>query len=191
MPGNLPALQERRPGPGSAPDFFEINFRSARPIWPEGGDEEMNLWVGFRAAFEPPPGKHVYLRMTGCTFYHVYLNGKFHGWGPGRAPLNYARVDLWDITHLLEPGKNFVAVEVAGYNVNAFYVMNEPSFIQAEVVTDSEVLASTGGDGSGLKPNFFPNTLRKFSATPFSALLRGLPHGGGFERLARARRHSD
>ena len=61
----------------------------------------MNLWVGFRAAFEAPSGKHVYLRMTGCTFYRVYLNGKFHGWGPGRAPLNYVRVDFWDITPLL------------------------------------------------------------------------------------------
>ena len=176
MPGNLPALAGENPGPGSAPDFFEINFRSARPIWPEGREKEMNLWVGFRAAFEPPPGKHVYLRMTGCTFYHVYLNGKFHGWGPGRAPLNYARVDLWDITHLLEPGKNFVAVEVAGYNVNAFYVMNEPSFIQAEVVTDSEVLASTGGDGQPFEAKFLPHHIEKVQRYTFQRTFAEVYH---------------
>ena len=78
----------------------------------------MNLWMGFHAQFDPPAGKHVYLRVTGCTFYHVYLNGKFHAWGPGRALLNFARVDFWDITPILVQGRNFVAVEVAGYNVD-------------------------------------------------------------------------
>ena len=118
----------------------------------------MNLWVGFRAVFEPPSGKHITLRMAGSTLYRVYLNGEFYAWGPARGPHGHYRVDLWDITPLLKKGKNFVCVKVAGYNINSYYILNQPSFLQAEVATDSEVLASTGGSGQ-----------------PFEATLQSLP----------------
>jgi hypothetical protein len=101
MPGNMPALAAEKTGQGIASTSSEVVFRSARPIWPQGREKEMNLFVGFRAVFDAPAGRRVYLRMTGCTFYRVYLNGQFHGWGPGRAPLDFARVDFWDITPLL------------------------------------------------------------------------------------------
>jgi len=167
MPGIKPAFAAEKTGQGIGSTSSNVVFRSAKPIWPNGREKEMNLWVGFRAVFEAPAGKHVYLRMAGCTFYRVYLNGTFHAWGPGRAPLNYARVDLWDITPLLEPGRNFVAVEVAGYNVNAFYVMNEPSFLQAEVATDSEVLASTGAAGKPFEAKYLPHHLEKVQRYTF------------------------
>ena len=54
-------------------------------------------------------------------------------------------------------GRTIVAVEVAGYNVNAYYVLDAPSFLQAEVVTDSDVLASTAGAGSPLTPSSSPS----------------------------------
>ncbi len=155
---------------------FETAFRSAKQIWAPGREKEMNLWMGFRAIFEPPAGKHVYLRVAGCTFYHTYINGKFHGWGPGRAPLDYARVDFWDITPLLAEGKNIVAIEVAGYNVNAYYVLNQPSFVQAEVVTDSEVLASTGGDGAQFDAKFLPYHLEKVQRYTFQRTFSEVYH---------------
>ena len=114
--------------------------------------------------------------MTGCTFYHVYLNGKFHGWGPGRAPLNFARVDFWDITPILVQGKNFVAVEVAGYNVNAYYVLDEPSFLQAEVVTDSEVLASTAGAGAPFEARFLPHHIERVQRYTFQRTFSEVYH---------------
>ena len=189
--GKLAGFGRRESRAGTARESSEISFRSANPIWPKGREKEMNLWVGFRAVFEAPPGKHVYLRMTGCTFYRVYLNGKFHGWGPGRAPLDYARVDLWDITPLLVEGKNFVAVEVAGYNVNAYYVMDEPSFLQAEVVTDSEVLASTAETGKPFEAKFLPHHIERVQRYTFQRTFSEVYHlEARFERLARARRRS-
>ena len=175
-PGKLPAFDVEKTGQGLASTSSEVEFRSGKPIWPKDREKEMNLFVGFRAVFEAPAGKHVYLRMTGCTFYQVYVNGKFHGWGPGRAPLNYARVDLWDITDLLMEGKNLVSVEVAGYNVNAFYVMNEPSFLQAEVVTDSDVLASTGGDGQQFKAKVLPHHIQKVQRYTFQRTFSEVYH---------------
>ena len=114
--------------------------------------------------------------MTGCTFYHVYLNGQFHGWGPARAPFGYARGDLWDITPLLVKGKNFVCVEVAGYNVNSFYVMNEPSFLQAEVATESEVLASTAGSGQPFEAKFLPQHIEKVQRYTFQRTFSEVYH---------------
>ena len=138
LPGKGLAGQKTDKEQVYASEEFGIAFQSARPIWPRGCEKEMNLFVGFRAAFEPPPGKHVYLRMAGCTFYRVYLNGKFHAWGPARGPQNHFRVDLWDITPLLEKGRNYVAVEVAGYNVNSYYVLESAIF-------------SPGGSGDGFR----------------------------------------
>lgn len=153
-----------------------IAFRSARPVWPRGREKEMNLWVGFRAAFEAPKGKHVYLRMAGCTFYRVYLNGNFHGWGPARGPKDHFRVDLWDITPLLESGSNFVCAEVAGYNVNSYYVLDQASFFQAEVTTDSDVLASTAGDGQPFQAQILTQRLQKVQRYTFQRTFSEIYH---------------
>jgi alpha-L-rhamnosidase len=124
-----------------------IAFRAAKPIWPRGREKEMNLFVGFRAIFKAPPGQHVQLRVAGSTLYRIYLNGEFFASGPARGPHGHYRVDLWEIAPLLATGKNSVCIEAAGYNINSYYILDQPSFLQAEVATDSKVLASTGGGG--------------------------------------------
>ena len=41
-------------------------------------------------------------------------------------------------------GKNFLTIEVAGYNSNSYYLLDQPSFLQAEVVDgNGKVLAAT------------------------------------------------
>ena len=167
LPGDLPARADEKTGRGTATPACEIAFRSGKPIWPQGREKEMNLWVGFRAVFEAPSGEHVYLRMAACTFYRVYLNGEFHAWGPARGPKDYFRVDLWDITPRLVRGRNFICVEVAGYNVNSFYVLDQPSFLQAEVATDSEVLASTAGAGQPFEAKILPERVQKVQRYTF------------------------
>jgi len=122
-------------------------FVSARPVWPVGREQEMNLSVGFRAAFRAPEGGRPILRATGSSVYRVYLNGEFLGYGPARGPHGFYRVDEWDLTGRLRPGMNLVAFEVAGYNVNSYYLLDQPSFLQAEVLVGDTVLASTGGGG--------------------------------------------
>jgi len=144
-----------------------IDFRSAKPIWPQGREKDMNLFVGFRAAFEFSTEERVRLCVTGSTLYRIYLNGEFFAWGPARGPHNHFRVDTWDITHLLVAAKNMVCIEVAGYNVNSYYVLNQPSFIQAEVATDSAVLASTGESGNRFQARIISERVQKVQRYSF------------------------
>jgi alpha-L-rhamnosidase len=141
-------------------------FQSARPIWPAGRETEKNLSVGFRAAFKAPAGRKVFLRAAGATLYRVHLNGQFLGHGPARGPHGFYRVDEWDVTERLAPGVNLVAIEVAGYNANSYYLLDQPSFLQAEVVADGKVLAATAA-----------------KETPFAATLLN-------ERVQKAQRYS-
>jgi alpha-L-rhamnosidase len=121
----------------------------------------MNLFVGFRAIFDLPADRQVFLRIAGATLYRAYVNGEFRAWGPARGPHGYYRVDEWEITPLLVHGNNLVAIEVAGYNINSYWVLNQPSFLQAEVLADNEVIASTGGSGQPFEAAVLPERVRK------------------------------
>jgi len=126
-----------------------VAFRSAKPIWPKGRETEMNLWGGFRAVIDAPTSaRKVVLRVTAAYLYRAWLNGEFVGYGPARGPRGFYRVDEWDITKKLAPGKNLVAIEAVGYNCFSYYLLNQPSACQAEVVADDRVLASTAGEGT-------------------------------------------
>ena len=123
----------------------ETRFISARPVWPAGMDTVKNLTVGFRASFEAPERERTAIRLAASSLYRIFVNGRFAGHGPARGPHGHFRVDEMDITNLLRPGKNLVAVEVTGYNINSYYLLDQPAFLQAEVVNAGQVLASTGG----------------------------------------------
>ncbi|MCX6916535.1 MAG: hypothetical protein NT167_26405, partial [Verrucomicrobia bacterium] len=123
-------------------------FVSGKPIWPKGRETEKNLLVGFHASFKAPAQEKVLLRATGATIYRVFLNGHFLGHGPARGPHGFYRVDEWDLTSKLQPGVNVVAFEVAGYNANSYALLDQPSFLQAEVIAGGKVLASTEGSGT-------------------------------------------
>ena len=124
----------------------KVGFVSAKPIWPRGRSTEKNLFVGFRAEFQSDSA--ALLRVTGSSVYRAFLNGEFLGYGPARGPHGYYRVDEWDLGGKLRSGTNSVEIEVAGYNVNSYYLLDQPAFLQAEVVGGGRTLASTGGDGA-------------------------------------------
>ncbi len=161
----------------------QASFLTAKPIWPKGLETEKNLTVAFRASFDNPTGKKVLLRSAGSTLYRIFLNGKFIGHGPARGPHGWYRVDEIDLTGKLKPGANIVAFEVAGYNVNSFYLLDQPSFLQAELVAGNEVLASTGGSGkpfeSGLLADRVQKVQRYSFQRPFSEVYRLAP---GYDR---------
>lgn len=158
-------------------------FVAARPIWPEGLEKEKNLSVGFRATFEPPAGKKVVLRATGSTLYRIFLNGAFIGHGPARGPHGYYRTDEIDLTPKLKRGLNVVAFEVAGYNANSYYLLDQPSFLQAEVVAGRKVLAATGSQGKPFEAGLLRERVRKVQRysfqRPFSEAYRLAP---GYDR---------
>lgn len=153
-------------------------FTSARPIWPEGRAKEMNVCVGFRAVIDAPEQTATYLRLTGSCIYRVTVNGKFQGHGPARGPHGFFRVDELDLTKALQPGKNVVAVEVAGYNCNSFYLLDQPSFLQAEIISGSKVLAATGGE-PGFEAIILKERLQKVQRysyqRPFTEVYRLTP----------------
>ena len=119
-------------------------FAAARPVWPEGRETEMNLFVGFRAVFEHPGDGPVTVRLTGASNYRVFVNGQFLCHGPARAAHGFFRIDEYDAAALLRPGTNVVAIEAAGYNVNSYYIIDQPAFLQAEIVNGDAVIAATG-----------------------------------------------
>ena len=122
-----------------------VEFLSARSIWPAGREKEMNLSVGFRALFAAGKANRTVLRLTASSIYRAFVNGEFLGYGPARGPRGWFRVDEWDLTGRLKPGRNIVAVEVAGYNVGSYYLLDQPAFLQAEIVADGgKTLAATG-----------------------------------------------
>ncbi len=118
-------------------------FEAAQPVWLDGRPEgEMNRTAGFRTTFTARPGKDLTLRIAGSNVYRIFLNGEFFGYGPARGPHGFDRVDEWALR--ARPGKNTLAVEVGGYNIKSFYLLAQPPYLQAEVVSGKDVLASTG-----------------------------------------------
>ncbi len=126
-------------------------FQSARPVWVEGRTSEMNLQVGFRTfvnfqpQLSPDLSGPVLVRIAASSLYRLSVNGFFVGHGPARAAHGFFRIDEWEIPEgRLKRYDNLVAVEVAGYNVNSYYLLNQPAFLQAEVVWGDQTLAATG-----------------------------------------------
>ncbi len=126
--------------------FDEPGFVEAHPVWPTGRAEERNLSVGFRAVLEEETGE-ASLRITAASLYRASCNGHFVGHGPARGAHGTARVDEWDLTPYLREGPDVLAVEVAGYAVNSYYLLDSPSFLLAEVVAGERVLAATRPTG--------------------------------------------
>ncbi len=153
-------------------------FLAAQPVWPEGRSTERNLTVAFRAVIDVKAPDTALLRLTASTLYRAFVNGEFAGYGPARGPHGYFRIDEIDIAPLLRPGKNVVAIEVAGYNVNSYYTIDAPSFLQAEVVCDGNVAAATGAkDGflAAIVKERVQKTQRYSFQRPFSEVYRLSP----------------
>lgn len=167
-------------------------FLSARPVWVAGRETEMNVSVCFRSVFKAPalrPGAAAVLRIAAASTYRAYLNGEFIAHGPARGPHGFHRLDEWDVTARLAPGENVLTVEVAGYNVNAYSLVDEPSFLQAELVSGGRVLASTAGDGRRFEARVMTERVQKVQRysyqRPFIEVWRLRP---GFDRVRRAAR---
>lgn len=123
----------------------ELKF-AAVPVWVEGRTTERNLTLGFRVEFDGT--KAATLRYSASSIARVWLNGEFLCYGPARGPHGIDRVDEIPIKGRMKGGRNFLAFEVAGYNVESYYLLNEPAYLVAEVLDGSgKVLAATRPGG--------------------------------------------
>ncbi|MDR0337758.1 MAG: hypothetical protein LBI18_11775 [Planctomycetaceae bacterium] len=121
-------------------------IQKAVPVWAEGREKEMNLTLGFRGVFQGELGQKAKLKITASTLYRVFVNGTFVGSGPARAAHGYFRVDEYNVSKLVQSGENIVAVEVAGYNVNSYYTLDQPSFLLAELEVNGKITLATGNN---------------------------------------------
>ncbi len=122
----------------------KYEFKKAAPVWIKGEEKEMNVSLCLSAVFS---GESASLSVTGHSLYQVFLNGRLIAEGPARAGHGFYRVDRLDLTPHLADGENRVEIITAGYNVNSFYLLDEPSFVCAELFVDSVCAAATGKDG--------------------------------------------
>lgn len=123
---------------------MSANFLAAKPVWAEGEAQTMNYFLAFVA--KAPRGDAV-LRLTASTAYTLYVNGRFVSNGPARGPRGWYRVDELALTQQLTEPENIVSIEVAGYNINSYCYVDQPSFLQAELYVDGRAVAVTGGAG--------------------------------------------
>lgn len=160
-------------------------FLEAKPVWPADRHTEMNVQVGFVAVVERPAGTlPVTLFATGSTLYRVFVNGDVAGYGPARGPHGHYRVDAWPLDSFLREGRNIVAIEVAGYNSNSFYTLDQPSFLQAEVRSGDTILAATGTDAfaATLLDHRVQKVQRYSFQRPFSEVYRMAPDDAHWTR---------
>ncbi len=144
-----------------------VSFVSAQPVWLEGREKEKNLFAGFRATVDGKAAEQAVVRMTGATVCRLFVNGEFLGYGPARGPHGYDRVDEWPLKGRVKPGPNVVAIEVAGYNANSYYHLDQHSFLQAEIVAGKTVLASTAGAGAAFEAQALESRVQKVQRYSF------------------------
>ncbi len=164
-------------------------FEKAVPVWPLGRETEMNVTARFTACVKTGY-EQVLLRMTGSTVYRVFANGKLIAYGPARGPKFFHRVDELELTHLApftEKEETVLVFEVAGYNVNNYYTMDQPSFFCAEIIADNEVVAYTAPVG-GMPCDIVTERVQKVQKYSFQrpfveAWRMGAAYAGSFDRM--------
>ena len=117
-------------------------------MWAEARETERNLTLAFREVIEVGRVNDAYVRLTASCDYRMRVNGHFVSHGPCVAAHDHYRMDCIDLKPYLQNGKNIIAIEVAGYNDDNYYLLNQPSFLQAEIEINGRVVAATG---SGFK----------------------------------------
>ena len=122
----------------------ESRLPEAKAVWPAGLEKEMNTLIAFRTDFEAAAGDDVTLDLVAWYSYRVTLNGAFVAFGPARGPKGFFRPDALKLP--VQAGVNRLQVEVAGYNVPNFYLMDQPPFFKAAVSVNGSVVAVSDRD---------------------------------------------
>lgn len=125
--------------------MVKYTFNEALPVWEAGKDKKMNYNLVFRTVVDK--ADNVKIALSASSMYQMFVGGKLVSEGPARAGHGYYRVDEIDISKYLTQEKNIVCIYVDGYYVENFYLIKQPSFLCAEIISDGKVVAATGGCG--------------------------------------------
>lgn len=113
-------------------------FKKAIPVFAEGKEWEKNTHIALRGTL--PAGKNALLRIAAVSFWRVFVDGKFAGFGPARTAKGYARVD--EIPLGCNGGE--IIIEVVGHACRSLSLTYERSFVCAEVEVGGETALATG-----------------------------------------------
>ncbi len=122
----------------------KLSFRKAVPVWEKDKETVMNHSIVLRSVI----GKDsdAVLRLAAHSRYQIFVNGEFFAAGPARAAHGFFRVSEYNLKSKMTDSENVVAVIVAGYNVNSFYLTDQPPFVCMEIEKDGEIIGATGSD---------------------------------------------
>ncbi|WP_105616861.1 alpha-L-rhamnosidase-related protein [Vallitalea okinawensis] len=120
-----------------------IYFDQAQPVWGEGLVTEKNITIGLRATVQVKKDDQVDFHIASSGIFRIFINGRFAGHGPARGPHDYYRVDQLDLSLCMMEGKNVIAIEAVCYNVNSYYLLDQPAFIQVEVFLNGQSVIAT------------------------------------------------
>jgi len=137
-------------------DLFSI----AQPVWLRGREQEYNCRVQFKTVC-PKAQAQIHIATSGV--YQLYVNGTFVAYGPARAGKGHFRQDRIDISPFLTRENNAVVIEVAGYYCTSYCMLQQPSFLQVEIVSADAVLAATGRDFSARKNPRYYQKIQRYS----------------------------
>lgn len=122
-------------------------FKTAKPVWLKGLEQEQNCFVAFEATADDLRGTA--LHIAAATFYRLFVNGKFVAFGPARTADGYARKDIISLDNYHGEGKNTLRIEVAGYCCGSYASVKSTSYLVAEIRRGDDVIAYTGRDFIG------------------------------------------
>jgi len=125
--------------------MVEYNFKKALPVWETDKENEMNYNLVFRSVINK--AEKVKIALSASSMYQMFVNGSLVSEGPARAGHGWYRVDEIDISRYVTKDKNVVCIYVDGYNVENYYLIKQPSFLCAEIISDGKIVAATGCEG--------------------------------------------
>ena len=138
-------------------------FENAKPVWLKDREKEKHLRVQFKTFFEGKSSKNYVVKVATSGIYHLNVNGEFVCYGPARAGKNHFRVDEIDISNFVKDGQNVVIIEVAGYNITSFYIMQQDSFLQAEIFENGCSIRACNKDFTARVTPYYIQKTEKYS----------------------------
>ena len=137
-------------------------FKNAKPIWLQGRSREKNVFAAFQLRATPPLQGKITLHVTGATFYRVYVNGTFLGFGPARTALGYAREDVFTLART-DFGELNIVIEVCGYYCRSLSTVLQPSFLMAELQCGETAIAWTDEKTAAFAPDCKLQRVERYS----------------------------
>lgn len=123
---------------------MEYSFSKAVPVWENGTEKMKNRSLIFCSNIKG--NSEIKIKIACHSRYQIFVNGQFYAAGPARAAHGFYRVSEYNLCHNLFNGDNIISVIAAGYNVNSYYLLDEPSFLCMEIERNGEIIFATGDE---------------------------------------------